>query len=30
MVGDDASKYRALLELNYPTSEGIVKNWEDM
>lgn len=30
MVGDEASKYRSLLELSHPTEEGIVKNWEDM
>lgn len=30
MIGNEASKYRSLLELSYPTSEGIVKNWEDM
>lgn len=27
MVGDEASKYRSLLELSHPTEEGIVKNW---
>lgn len=30
MVGDEASKYRSLLQLSYPTEEGIVRNWEDM
>ncbi len=30
MIGNEASKYRSLLELSYPTSEGIVKSWEDM
>jgi actin-related protein 2 len=30
MVGDEASKYRALLNLSRPTEEGRVKNWEDM
>ena len=30
MVGDEASKYRSLLELSYPTEEGKVKNWADM
>lgn len=30
MVGNEASKYRSLLELSHPTSEGIVKNWDDM
>jgi actin-related protein len=30
MVGDEAEKYRSLLELSYPTEEGIVKKWDDM
>lgn len=30
MVGNEASKYRSLLELSYPTSQGKVKSWEDM
>jgi actin-related protein 2 len=30
MIGNEASKYRSLLELSHPTDEGIVKNWEDM
>jgi actin-related protein len=30
MIGNEASKYRSLLELSHPTSEGIVKSWEDM
>ena len=30
MCGHEASKYRSLLELSHPTSEGIVKSWEDM
>lgn len=30
MVGDEASKYRSILELSHPTEEGIVKNWTDM
>lgn len=30
MVGDEAERYRALLELSHPTEEGIVKNWEEM
>ena len=27
MVGDEAAPYRAMLELNHPVEEGIVK-WE--
>ena len=30
MVGDEVTKYRSLLELSYPTEEGMVKNWDDM
>jgi actin-related protein 2 len=30
MIGDEVTKYRSLLELSYPTSEGIVQNWDDM
>jgi len=30
MVGDDASKLRSQLEVNYPIENGIVRNWEDM
>jgi actin-related protein 2 len=30
MVGDEASKLRAMLEVNYPMENGMVKNWEDM
>ncbi|XP_063971962.1 actin-related protein 2 isoform X4 [Diachasmimorpha longicaudata] len=30
MVGDEASKLRSLLEINYPMQNGIVRNWEDM
>ena len=30
MFGNEASKHRSLLELSHPTSEGIVKSWEDM
>lgn len=30
MVGNDASKLRHMLEINYPVSEGIVTSWEDM
>jgi actin-related protein 2 len=30
MVGDEASKYRSMLECSYPVEKGIVRNWEDM
>jgi len=30
MVGDEASKYRAMLETSYPVENGIVKDWEGM
>lgn len=30
MVGDEASQLRALLEVNYPMENGIVRNWDDM
>lgn len=30
MVGDEASKLRYMLEVNYPMDNGIVRNWEDM
>lgn len=30
MVGEDASKLRQMLEINYPMDNGIVRNWEDM
>jgi len=30
MVGDEAAPYRAMLELNHPVEEGIVKDWNDM
>lgn len=30
MIGDEASKLRALLEVAYPMENGIVRNWEDM
>jgi len=29
MVGDEAAKYRVMLELNHPIEEGIVKDWDD-
>jgi hypothetical protein len=30
MVGDDASKLRSMLEVNYPMKNGMVRSWEDM
>ena len=30
MVGDEASKLRSMLEVNYPMENGIVRNWDDM
>ncbi|XP_021360409.1 actin-related protein 2 isoform X1 [Mizuhopecten yessoensis] len=30
MVGDEASQLRAMLEVNYPMENGMVRNWEDM
>lgn len=30
MCGDEAEAVRFALEINYPVSEGIVKNWENM
>eukprot|EP00761_Pharyngomonas_kirbyi_P011898 gb/GECH01011924.1/.p1 GENE.gb/GECH01011924.1/~~gb/GECH01011924.1/.p1 ORF type:complete len:389 (+),score=87.43 gb/GECH01011924.1/:1-1167(+) len=30
MCGDDCAKLRASLEVNYPVSNGMVRNWEDM
>ena len=30
MVGEEASKLRSMLEVNYPMDNGIVRNWEDM
>jgi len=29
-VGDEASQLRAMLEVNYPMDNGIVRNWDDM
>lgn len=29
-VGDEASELRAMLEVNYPMDNGIVRNWDDM
>ncbi len=30
MVGDEASKLRSMLEVNYPMENGMVRNWEDL
>lgn len=30
MVGDEAAKYRSMLETSYPVENGIVKDWEGM
>ncbi|XP_076314218.1 actin-related protein 2 isoform X1 [Tachypleus tridentatus] len=30
MVGDEASKLRSMLEVEYPMENGIVRNWDDM
>ncbi|XP_022644168.1 actin-related protein 2-like [Varroa jacobsoni] len=30
MIGDEASKLRSMLEVNYPMENGMVRNWEDM
>lgn len=30
MIGEEASKLRSMLEVNYPMDNGIVRNWEDM
>ena len=30
MVGEEASKLRSMLEVNYPMDNGIVRSWEDM
>ena len=30
MVGDEASQLRAMLEVNYPMENGVVRNWQDM
>lgn len=30
VVGDEASKYRTMLQVNSPLEHGIIKNWEDM
>ena len=30
MIGDEASKLRSMLEINYPMQNGIVRSWDDM
>eukprot|EP01047_Picozoa_sp_COSAG01_P085991 COSAG01_NODE_19139_length_1028_cov_1.541442_1_plen_87_part_10 len=30
MVGEEAAAVRQMLDIKYPLSEGVVKNWEDM
>ncbi|KAK9893928.1 Actin/actin-like protein [Cystobasidium minutum MCA 4210] len=30
VVGDEAAKYRSLLQVTHPLEHGIIKNWEDM
>ena len=30
MIGDEASKLRSMLEVNYPMENGMVRNWDDM
>jgi actin-related protein 2 len=30
VVGDQAAKYRSLLQITHPLEHGIIKNWEDM
>ena len=30
MVGDEAAKVRAMLQVTYPIENGIVRNWDDM
>ncbi|KAK3580759.1 hypothetical protein CHS0354_023044 [Potamilus streckersoni] len=30
MLGEEASKLRSMLEVNYPMENGIVRNWDDM
>jgi len=30
MVGEECAEHRAMLEVNYPVENGIVRNWEDM
>jgi len=30
IIGEDASKYRSVLDVKYPMEEGIVRDWHDM
>ena len=30
MIGEEASKYRSVLDVKYPMEEGIVRDWNDM
>jgi actin-related protein 2 len=30
MIGEEARKARAFLDLSYPVNEGVTKNWDDM
>lgn len=30
MVGEECTKLRSMLEVNYPMENGIVRNWDDM
>jgi actin-related protein 2 len=30
MVGDECAELRSALEISYPLSNGIIRNWEDM
>lgn len=30
MLCDETTRFRSMLELAYPLSEGIVNNWDDM
>ena len=30
MIGEEASKYRSVLDVKYPMEEGIVRDWDDM
>lgn len=30
MIGDEASKARAMLQMSYPMDNGIIRNWDEM
>ena len=30
MIGEEASKYRSVLDVKYPMENGIVRDWKDM